>query len=84
MTEPLWLCAFLLILLFVVNSWLIWRVLWPLRQLARQAERLTQGDFDSLEMSCGGISEIDALRRSMMAMVGHVRRSQEQSHLYAG
>ncbi len=84
MTEPLWLCAFLLIMLFVVNTWLIWRVLVPLRQLARQAERLTQGDFDSLELSCGGISEIDALRRSMMAMVGHVRRSQEQSHLYAG
>lgn len=84
MTEPLWLCAFLLVMLFVVNTWLIWRVLGPLRRLAGQAERLTQGDFASLELSCGGISEIDALRRSMMAMVGHVRRSQEQSHLYAG
>lgn len=83
MTEPLWLCAFLLIMLFVVNTWLIWRVLSPLRRLARQAERLTLGDFSALELSCGGISEIDALRRSMMAMVGHVRRSHEQSHLYA-
>ncbi len=84
MTEPLWLCAFLLVMLFVVNTWLIWRVLGPLHRLAGQAERLTQGDLVSLELTCGGISEIDALRRSMMAMVGHVRRSQEQSHLYAG
>lgn len=84
MTEPLWLCAFLLAMLFAANTWLVWRVLTPLRRLAAQADRLTQGDFTALEMSCGGIREIDALRRSMVAMVGHVRRSQEQGHVYAG
>lgn len=83
MTEPVWLCVFLLSMLLVINVWLIWRVLRPLRRLTQQAERLTTGEFTALETSCGGISEIDALRRSMMAMVGHVRRSQEQNHRYA-
>ncbi|MCA0454048.1 MAG: histidine kinase [Chloroflexi bacterium] len=83
MTEPLEFCILLLAVVLVINVWLIWRVLYPLRRLAQQANQLTAGEFSALETSCGGIAEIDALRRSMVAMVSHVRRSQEQSHVYA-
>ncbi len=83
MTEPLEFCIVLLATVVVINIWLIWRVLYPLRRLARQANQLTAGEFKALETSCGGIAEIDSLRRSMVAMVSHVRRSQEQSHVYA-
>jgi signal transduction histidine kinase/YHS domain-containing protein len=58
-------------------------VLQPLRKLAAQANRLTEGDFTALKEPCGGIREIDALRRSLFAMVGHVRRVQEQKRQYA-
>ncbi len=83
MTEPLEFCIGLLAVVLVINVWLIWRVLYPLQRLARQANQLTAGEFTALETSCGGIAEIEALRRSMVAMVSHVRRSQEQSHVYA-
>ena len=76
MTEPLELCIFLLTIVLVINIWLVWRVLYPLRRLARQANQLTAGEFSALETSCGGIAEIDALRRSMVAMVSNVRLSQ--------
>jgi signal transduction histidine kinase/YHS domain-containing protein len=39
--------------------------------------------LDSFDRQCGGISEIQALRRAMSGMVGHVRRAQEQSRAYA-
>lgn len=83
MTEPLEFCIVLLATVVVINIWLSWRVLYPLRRLARQANQLTAGEFTALETSCGGIAEIESLRRSMVAMVSHVRRSQEQSHVYA-
>jgi signal transduction histidine kinase/YHS domain-containing protein len=82
--DPLWLCVALLALLLVVNLWLIARVLRPLRRLAQQANQVTEGDFAALELPCGGIKELEALRRSLLAMVGHVRRVQEQGRLYAG
>jgi signal transduction histidine kinase/YHS domain-containing protein len=76
-------CFFGMILLLTSNIWLIVRVLRPLQRLSAQAANLAQGNFVSLEQPCGGVPEIDALRRSMVGMVGHVRRAQEQSHTYA-
>jgi signal transduction histidine kinase/YHS domain-containing protein len=84
MHEALWLCALLLASLLTINLWLVARVLRPLRQLAQQANKVTEGDFTALEMPCGGIGEVEDLRRSLLAMVGHVRRVQEQGRLYAG
>lgn len=82
MHDAIWLCAGLLTTLLIINSWLVVRVLRPLRRLAEQANCLTTGDFTALEQPCGGIREVDALRRSLFAMVGHVRRVQDQKRQY--
>jgi signal transduction histidine kinase/YHS domain-containing protein len=81
--DALWLCAGLLATLVVTNLWLVVRVLRPLRQLAQQANRVTEGNFAALEQPCGGIREVEALRRSLFAMVGHVRRVQDQKRQYS-
>jgi signal transduction histidine kinase/YHS domain-containing protein len=72
----------LCILLIASNAWFLWRVMRPLKRLSLQAVDLTTGNLEALEQPCGGIDEIDSLRRSMAGMVGHVRRAQEQSHVY--
>lgn len=66
------------------NVWFFIRVLRPIQKLSLQAVQLSQGELDSLDRQCGGISEIQALRRAMSGMVGHVRRAQNQSQAYAG
>lgn len=73
----------LLVASLAVNAWLVRRVLAPLRALARKAERLADGELDALEQPCGGVDEIETLRRAMVAMAGHVRRAQQQSAAYA-
>lgn len=75
-------CAFAIILL-VSHIWLIVRVVRPIGKLAAQAEQLTSGNFEAIEQDCGGIPEIQSLRRSMASMVKHVRRAQQQSVKYA-
>lgn len=77
------LCCLVLSLLLASNIWMFFRVLRPLKQLSRQAERISQGDFVAINEKCGGIAEIGALRRSMASMVRHVRRSQNQTIRYA-
>ncbi len=76
------LAAFLISL--ALNAVLFLRVLRPLHQLSAKAARLAEGDFAALDQSCGGLSEIDTLRRSMLAMAGHLQREQSQSSAYAG
>jgi signal transduction histidine kinase/YHS domain-containing protein len=76
-------CTVIAVLFFVSNLWFFFRVLRPLKQLSRQAEQLKHGNFTAFEQPCGGVSEIRQLRRAMAGMVGHVRRSQEQSRAYA-
>jgi signal transduction histidine kinase/YHS domain-containing protein len=74
---------FTLAMLIVGNIWFIYRVLFPLRRLSAQAQRLTKGDFDALSQPVGGIAEIDNVRYAMDCMVGHVRRAQQASQQYA-
>lgn len=69
-------------LLIAANVWLVQRVLRPVRRLAGNAQRLSEGDLSAFESSCGGINEVDTLRRSMLAMAGHVQRAQQQSRAY--
>lgn len=66
------------------NAGFFIRVLRPLRQLSGQAARLAEGDFNALEQSCGGVDDIDVLRKAMLAMSAHVQRAQAQSAAYAG
>lgn len=77
------LCALLILLLIASNVWVYVRVLRPLRRLSAQAERLSVGDFAALQCPCGGINEVDILRRAMHGMVGHIRRAQQQRHEYS-
>ncbi|GAB4522050.1 MAG: hypothetical protein OHK0046_34150 [Anaerolineae bacterium] len=75
-------CCLVGVLFLVSHLWFFLRVLRPLRQLALQAESLTEGHFNSFDQACGGISEIQKLQRAMSGMVGHVRRAQEQRRAY--
>lgn len=75
-------CYILGMMLLITNLWMYFRVLRPLQKLAGQAQKLSTGDFQSIELACGGIPEIQSLQRSMTAMVRHVRHSQEQHLKY--
>lgn len=77
------LCILGFALLVASNVWIFFRVMRPLRMLARQATDIAEGQLDALERTCGGTAEIEMLRRSMAGMAGHVRRSQQQSRVYA-
>jgi len=81
--EVVAICCSFALLLLVGHIWLILRVVNPIRKLAAQAEQLTSGNFEAIEQDCGGIPEIEVLRRSMASMVKHVRRAQQQSIKYA-
>lgn len=82
-TSLLEICCVGVALLIASHTWFFMRVLRPIRQLSLQATQLSEGALDSLERPCEGIAEIRALHRAMAGMVGHVRRSQEQSRVYA-
>ncbi|MBC7869774.1 MAG: YHS domain-containing protein [Chitinophagaceae bacterium] len=82
MDDFFYLCGLMVALLVVSNLWVYWRVLLPLRKLAAQATALTGGDLTVFQSPCGGIGEIDQLRRAMAGMVGHIRRTQQQTSVY--
>ncbi|MGB7340254.1 MAG: histidine kinase [Phototrophicaceae bacterium] len=83
LVEFITICCSFAVILLVSHIWLIVRVVNPIRKLASQAEELTSGNFDAIDQPCGGIPEINSLRRSMASMVKHVRRAQQQSVKYA-
>ncbi|MDX1993837.1 MAG: histidine kinase [bacterium] len=72
----------LCLLLISGSLWIYVRVLRPLRRLAAQSAQLTGGDLNALHLSCGGIREIDDIRRAMAGMVGHIRRTQDEGLVY--
>lgn len=74
----------IVLVLLVCNAWYYLRVLRPVSRLSAQAKALERGDLTALETPVGGISEIDELRRAMLAMSEHVRRAQAQHAAYAG
>src|SRR5262245_42803654 len=65
-----------------IGLWVYLRVMRPLRQLAAKARQVSEGNFAALAQGCNEAPEIHALRLSMNAMVGHVRRVQAQEHTY--
>ena len=77
------LCCISGALFIASNVWFYVRVLRPIQKLSFQANRLSQGDFDSFEHQCGGIAEIQKLQLAMSGMVGHVRRAQKQRRAYS-
>jgi signal transduction histidine kinase/YHS domain-containing protein len=83
LVELITICCSFAILLAAGHIWMIMRVVNPIRKLASQAEQLTSGNFEAIDQPCGGIPEIQSLRRSMASMAKHVRRAQQQSIKYA-
>jgi signal transduction histidine kinase/YHS domain-containing protein len=67
----------------ISQAWLVLRVLLPVRKLARQVERLEQGELGALQEPSSGIGDLERARHSMASMADHVRRAQEQTHTYA-
>lgn len=76
------LCCIAAVVLITSHIWFYLRVLRPIQQLSRQAERLKTGQLDSLEQEFGGIAEIRQLQRAMAGMCGHVRRAQQEKLTY--
>ena len=74
--------SFVSLVLLAGHVWFYRRVMLPLRLLAANAKRLSNGDFTALEQKYGGVPEIDSIRGAMNAMVGHVRRAQAQERTY--
>jgi signal transduction histidine kinase/YHS domain-containing protein len=67
----------------VSQTWMVLRVLLPVRKLARQVEQLEQGELAALHETGNGMGDVERVRRSMASMADHVRRAQEQTHTYA-
>lgn len=63
--------------------YVMWRVVCPVVDLAAQADQIAVGGDDTLDSPCGGIAEVEVLRRSLNAMAGHVRRAQTMGHAHA-
>jgi signal transduction histidine kinase/YHS domain-containing protein len=58
------------------------RVIWPLIGLARRAEALASGHWDTLAAPARGVAELEVLRRALDGMAGHVRRAQSAGQAY--
>jgi signal transduction histidine kinase/YHS domain-containing protein len=82
MDTPLMIGILVIMALTAGNLWLMVRVLLPVRRLAAQTARLSAGELAAFQQPCGGIAEIDALRRTLASMAGHVRRAQQESLTY--
>jgi signal transduction histidine kinase/YHS domain-containing protein len=77
------LCCLFLVVLVTGNVWFYVRVLRPIQRLALHAADLERGNLDALEYPCEGIPEIMKLRHAMASLVRHIRRSHDQTRLYA-
>lgn len=75
-------CCVGAVLFLTSHVWFFVRVLWPLHRFSLQVQGLTIGNLDAFEEDCGGILELQKLRRAMAGMVRHVRRAQDQQRAY--
>lgn len=76
-------CFLLALFGFLISlSWVIIRVLLPLRQLVKLAEGIAEGDFDTFARPIGGIREIDRLRARLHQMLQQLQAGQEREYAY--
>lgn len=67
---------------FVSLSWVVVRVLLPLRQLVKLAEGIGEGDFAIFAEPIHGIAEIDRLRVRLHQMMEQLQSGQERERAY--
>lgn len=57
-------------------------LVWPLRALRKQAERVASGDFEATSQPVGGVQEIEDLHRALDEMAKRIHGSQRGMHSY--
>ena len=76
-------CFLIALFGFLVSiTWVVIRVLMPLRQLVRLADGISQGDFETFAQPIGGIAEIDRLRLGLNRMMEQIKAGQEREYAY--
>ena len=60
------------------------QIVQPLQKLESKAAALASGDFDSINESVGGISEVQSLQKELSGMARKVQAAQEGLHDYIG
>lgn len=78
-------CILVALVIFVIGVlWVIFRVLLPLRRLARQAVDLMDGHVPDFAAPVKGMREIEQLRQSLRSMTEQVKTAQEREMMYRG
>jgi len=62
--------------------WVFVRVLIPLRQLARQAESLVEGQMPAFHVSVWSIHEVLCLKQSLQQMIEQIQQAQHRESVY--
>jgi signal transduction histidine kinase len=76
-------CFLIAVACFVIGLlWVIFRILLPLRRLARHASDIIEGKLPAFDASGGGIREIERLRVSLQHMVAQIKTAQERETAY--
>jgi len=82
------LAPLILVPVFLLAIFLIWfganRIVKPLQKLEKQASGLAVGDFETIQKSVGGISEIQHLQAEMIQMAKELQAAQENLRDYIG
>lgn len=73
----------LLLASILLNGWFVWKIILPLRRLARQAGAVSEGNLSAFDAPCAGNSDLQTLQRAVQGLVGHVRRAQAQARQVA-
>jgi two-component system sensor histidine kinase UhpB len=73
-----------LLLTLLALAFAIRQVVQPLHALESKSAQVGRGDFQALEDSVGGISEIKSLQQTMVQMAGRLQAYQQSVRRYAG
>jgi len=73
-----------LLLTLLALAFAVRQVVQPLNALERKSAQVGRGDFQALEESVGGISEIKSLQQTMVQMAQRLRAYQQSVRRYAG
>lgn len=84
MSQSAWWSLLLVggLLLFVTNTWLLTRALYPLYRLTERTKHLASGDLAALQSPLHGIQEIGVLRHTMASMAQHVQRTHKDEVVF--
>ncbi|NWF71221.1 MAG: sensor histidine kinase [Chloroflexi bacterium] len=76
-------CVLIAVAVFLIGlTWVVVRVLIPLRRLAQQAASMMEGNLPAFDRPVRGIREIEQLRRSLQYMIGEIKTAQERETTY--